>query len=242
MTIKLHQGGTFTGAHSVSEVLRAVVQQQARTIVGDVLADLAVTDNTGGTVVEYIVLPKKQVGIATNGNPLAANSTELDAAMEAVVNNLSNLLAHTDDVASKLGLDEIVDNSGATPGTAGTLAAVDFDLTPANDGVAVEAFNDVIRATNNFMATVAGRIHVIGASVAAPVGSIVMHGDGTNEDVIAPRTIDLTTDVESAVQVGVVSVASANAVLKDYANGLATLAAKLNKAAEVTNAPLVVAI
>lgn len=236
MTIQLHQGGTFGGAHSVSEVLRAVVQTQARALLGDVSA-AAITDNSGGDASRHVKLPKPVVGVATNGANTAADASDLTTELEKVYNALSSVLALTNPVRVKLGLPQALDNSGGTAST--TIPAIDTTLDGAATGLSAEDWNRLVKSTNAFVATVAAQVNSLNAAVGADTSRLTIEGLGDNEEIIAPR--NLPTDAD-AVSVGIVPVATVNAGLKAWADGLASIADALNVFGETPSVPKVVAV
>jgi hypothetical protein len=232
MTIKIQSNGAFTGANSVSAILRAIVQTQAaQSLNAAVVTDLV--DSSTGTAASTVALPANVQATAQSGSNLATKAA-LEAAFATVLNGMGEVLAKANTMGTAIGLPVIVDGSGAAV-VDGTIAAITKTVAGATTGAQVAQTNEVINGLNDYLVTIAARVNELCAAVG--VKTVKLSGAGREQSPVSAKGLGTGT----AAATTAVSKASADALLVVYANAVATLAAKLTAANAMTSKPKVLA-
>lgn len=233
MTIRLQSNGAFTGAKSVSAVMRAIVQTQAATVLKAAnITDL--TDSSTGVAQSVIDLPAELAATAQSGSNLAGKSG-FEAALVTVLNGLGEVMAKANAMGTAIGVTAVTDSSGAAA-TNGTIEAITKTVTGATTGAQVSNTNAVIAGLNDYAATVAEQVNHVCAAVG--VSKLRIQGHGTAQSPVSAKS----TNTGTAAATNAVSKAHADALLVAYANIVATLAAKLTAANAVSTKPKVLAV
>lgn len=226
---------TYSGAGNVhsqgdiglSSVIRKLAQDNARTRI-NLFTDL--TDNSTGVAVYPAVLAAqsgKDVAAFTETGTASAPKAGFDTAIGKVANAMAVLAEHMNRINASLGLPLIVDSTGGTVATAGTIPALDKALTAVSSNCL-----DVVtgRARLETIKTNMGRLFVFANRIAVAVGETKMtsslgtNGDGSNTlDAIAASGSSVDGTDDSTIADSVV-----DAELDTIADNIATIASFLN--------------
>lgn len=230
-TYKITRGGTYLGSDDLSHttILRALAQQEARRVSAAVTA---LTNNSGGTEGSAIVAHDTVANEAASGSSLA-DKTTTEAALNTVLDGLSEIIAKANTTATALGLTTITDNSGATSAD-GTLGAITVSVTGATTGVQATETTATLDALDNMQYQAARLVNDILEAVALP--KITVPYVKTASNTIAALTVSGGTAADPSV-----SKAAIDAVLVDYRNNIKTIAEKLIDA-NTAATPLVLAV
>lgn len=198
-----------------TEVLYALVQQNARGVVSGV-ADL--TDSSGGTAGNVVALSTALANAANSGTNLAQKAAT-ETALGTVKDALLELYAKANEYATKLGIANVTYSGGGTAAD-GTVSAVTVAVTAAATGVQAASMNVNLAAINEAFYNVTVLTNKIAKATGyAPVTVFV--------DDLATTIATLAVDGGTAADPGVTK-AAVDAELVKAANNVATVAAKLN--------------
>lgn len=222
------------GDQGLASVLRKLAQDNARTRI-NLFTDM--TDSSTGTPVYPAVLAAqsgKDVAAFTETGTASAPKAGFDTAIGKVANAMAVVAEHLNRINGSLGLPLIVDSTGGTVATAGTIPALDKSVTAVSsnclDVVTGRARLETIKVNLARLGNFANRVAVAVGNDKL-TSSLGNAGDGSN-------TLDAIAATGSAVDgtaLSTVSKAVIDVELDTIADNIATIASFLN---EITGAQL----
>lgn len=217
---------------SVNEVLRAMMQWQARTAI----AATALTDSSTGTAnaLRKVLGTAAAVAVANTGSNLA-DSTTTNAALSSVQTALATLFAKAQVAAGLLDYPVIYTYNGGGVSGGNTVAAVTTVVAGATTGAQGINWNAARAQIDSSFQSLTGLTNVI--CKAAGV-SFLASGPGVTFVTTTPAVIPTTG---TAASPGVLQTDVQNALVI-WTNNVATIAARLNAAVANVNKPSIVSL
>lgn len=227
------------GEAALVHIVREMAQRAAKAALSGV-TDL--TDNSGGTSAGNTLGAIADLTPYTTAGIDLASKTGWDTAWGKIRNGIATLAAQVNTIYAIVPAVELTDSTGGTSGS-GTIAVIgNVGTAVASAGVSVVSANEDIAAARDVLKTLGmavNRVAVACGEATINLDALVGEGDGTWTLKALPATSDASVD--GTANSGV-SKTNADAVLGQFANVIATYAAKLNACNSGTVPVTVVAV